>query len=302
MFGEYPAPTGVVRGGRASARRAGRSGRVREDDAWWPAAVPRRQARPRRPQQRCRADRRRRPRCRHGGRLLRHPPDAGADRLHRRATRTPTWSACRSSAARTSRWCQAIVLEPLRSEGVDAPVVVGGIIPEAGPGDGCWPPASQCVYTPKDYELAKIMRRHRRAGRRAPRRLTRARPGDSGRDPAGGGVISRPGRGRSGSHSCRVPVAAIVVSGATRAYLGQTVAPDRSPHRPTARAPDRVSKLVISAYRGLVAVVHDHVPQPLRVDHEARAAGAAARASRCSGRAGRRDRCPSAACSCRGCR
>ncbi len=48
-----------------------------------PAQDPGRQARPRRPQQRRGADRRARPRCRHGGRLRRHPPHAGADRALR---------------------------------------------------------------------------------------------------------------------------------------------------------------------------------------------------------------------------
>jgi ethylmalonyl-CoA mutase len=49
------------------------------------------------------------------------------------------------------------IIERLRAEGVDAAVVVGGIIPEedrprllAG--------GVAAVFTPKDYELAKIMR------------------------------------------------------------------------------------------------------------------------------------------------
>ena len=67
-----------------------------------PAADPGRQAGPRRPLQRRRADRRPRPRRRHGGDLPGHPPHARADRGLGRATRTSTWSASRSSPARTS--------------------------------------------------------------------------------------------------------------------------------------------------------------------------------------------------------
>ena len=65
---------------------------------------PGRQARPRRPFQRRRADRRARPRLRHGGRLRGHPPDARADRQRRRSRRACTSSACRSCRAATSRW------------------------------------------------------------------------------------------------------------------------------------------------------------------------------------------------------
>ena len=48
------------------------------------------------------------------------------------------------------------VVRLLRAEGVDAPVVVGGIIPEEDrarlPGGGV-----AAVYTPKDFELGRIM-------------------------------------------------------------------------------------------------------------------------------------------------
>ena len=50
------------------------------------------------------------------------------------------------------------VLDRLEALGVDAPVIVGGIIPEddrARPGRRSGVAA---VYTPKDFELAKIMR------------------------------------------------------------------------------------------------------------------------------------------------
>jgi (2R)-ethylmalonyl-CoA mutase len=49
------------------------------------------------------------------------------------------------------------ILHRLRDEGVDAPVVVGGIIPEADR-PRLLAEGVAAVFTPKDYELAKIMR------------------------------------------------------------------------------------------------------------------------------------------------
>ena len=110
---------------------------------------------PRRPQQRRRADRRRRPRRRHGGRLPGHPAHAGADRgggarRGRRRRRPldpvgqPPGAGARGRAAARAR------------PGVDAPVVVGGIIPEDDR-----PPllaaGVAAVYTPKDFELGRLM-------------------------------------------------------------------------------------------------------------------------------------------------
>ncbi len=48
------------------------------------------------------------------------------------------------------------IVRSLRAEGVDAPVIVGGIIPED---DRATLIAAgvAAVYTPKDFELAKIM-------------------------------------------------------------------------------------------------------------------------------------------------
>jgi (2R)-ethylmalonyl-CoA mutase len=48
------------------------------------------------------------------------------------------------------------VIELLRSEGVDAPVVVGGIIPEADR-QGLLDGGCAAVYTPKDFELGRLM-------------------------------------------------------------------------------------------------------------------------------------------------
>ncbi|MEJ7722538.1 MAG: protein meaA [Ilumatobacteraceae bacterium] len=50
------------------------------------------------------------------------------------------------------------LIDMLRAEGVDSPVVVGGIIPEADQSTLAAAGVA-AVFTPKDYELAKIMRR-----------------------------------------------------------------------------------------------------------------------------------------------
>ena len=71
-FGEYRAPTGVGRAMRNDVdrpRRYPRRRRPRVAQARPPADLPGRQARPRRPFQRRRADRRARARCRHAGGL-----------------------------------------------------------------------------------------------------------------------------------------------------------------------------------------------------------------------------------------
>ena len=49
------------------------------------------------------------------------------------------------------------VMEALRDAGVDAPVVVGGIIPEAD-APALLEAGVAAVYTPKDFELNRIMR------------------------------------------------------------------------------------------------------------------------------------------------
>ena len=107
VFGDYRAPdrrraapppaatSELLAADPRPGRRARRADRP-------PAADPGRQARPRRPLQRRRADRRARPRRRHGGHLPGDPPDPGADRRLGAARRTSTWSASRSSPAPTS--------------------------------------------------------------------------------------------------------------------------------------------------------------------------------------------------------
>ena len=49
------------------------------------------------------------------------------------------------------------IVEALRAIGVDAPVVVGGIIPEDDR-PRLLAAGVAAVYTPKDFELARIMR------------------------------------------------------------------------------------------------------------------------------------------------
>ena len=123
-------PTGVAAAGGPPATRelAAVAERVKAHGRR-PAPAPGGQARPRRPLQRRRADRRGRPRRRHGGRLPGHPPHARADRGvgPRRGPRRdrPVDPVGQPPRAGARRRCAL-----LRAEGVDAPVVVGGIIPE----------------------------------------------------------------------------------------------------------------------------------------------------------------------------
>ena len=64
-------------------------------------------------------------------------------------------SACRSCRAATSSSCPRSCA-CCASEGVDAPVVVGGIIPEDDR-PRLLAAGVAAVYTPKDFELARIM-------------------------------------------------------------------------------------------------------------------------------------------------
>ena len=147
---------GRRRGRRGDARRAARRGRARCRSARAPAEDPGRQAGARRPLQRRRADRRARPRRGHGRRLRGHPPDARADRRLGRAggrarhrpvdpvglaPRADPRRARRAARGRraTRRWSSAASspsqdVAPLREAGVAA------------------------VYTPKDFDITRIMR------------------------------------------------------------------------------------------------------------------------------------------------
>ena len=103
-------PRGAQRFRRA--RRGAQQRRARVAQARPAHQVPGRQARPRRPLQRRRADRGARARCRHGGRLRGHPPDAGRDRQRgagRRRARgrpvDPLRLACAAGEGRGARAC-----------------------------------------------------------------------------------------------------------------------------------------------------------------------------------------------------
>ncbi len=159
VFGEYRAPTGGSRPRPGTAlhhRPTWRGGgRAREGDARRAPAPVGREAGPRRPLQRRRADRGRRARRRHGGRLPRHPPHPGADRVRRRADEDVDVIGL-SILSGSHLDLVPEVVRLVRAEGVDAPIIVGGIIPEddrprllAG--------GVAAVYTPKDFELGRIM-------------------------------------------------------------------------------------------------------------------------------------------------
>ena len=160
VFGSYRGPTGI-----GDAVAAGDNERLEElrdavdrvsDDARPPPEDPRRQARPRRALQRRRADRGARPRRRDGRRLRGHPPDAVADRRLGGPGGRPRGRPLDplGLAPRVDSRCDRA---QLRDAGVDVPVVFGGIIP-----DHDVPPLHDAgvaaVYTPKDFDLNRIMR------------------------------------------------------------------------------------------------------------------------------------------------
>ena len=135
-----PGPDRCQRRGRPPGRRV-------PSGAWpgpgpWPTAPAARrkpaggQARARRALQRRRADRRGRPRRRLRGRLPGHPAVTGRDRRRRPGRGRRRRRASPSCRAATSSWSPRCV-DRLRAAGVDAPVVVGGIIPPRTP-RSCW--------------------------------------------------------------------------------------------------------------------------------------------------------------------
>ena len=177
VFGDYRGPTGVAgaagrrqrgaaRGDPRARRRARRTDRP-------PAADPGRQARPRRSLQRRRADRRARPRRRHGGHLPGDPPDP-----------EQIAASARPGGRRRGRPLDPLRLAPRADPrdgaaaaraGVDVPVVVGGIIPpadaeRAARGGGRGGLHAQGLRRQPDHG------RDRRPGRRARARRARRLP------------------------------------------------------------------------------------------------------------------------------
>ena len=137
-------------------RRRARRRRPRVAQARPAAEIPGRQARPRRPFQRRRADRGARARRRHGGGLRGHPPDPGRDRRsgaregRARGRAVDPVRLARAAGDRTwSRACKSAGLD-------DVPVVVGGIIPPED-AQALQQAGVAAVYTPKDFELNRIM-------------------------------------------------------------------------------------------------------------------------------------------------
>ena len=159
VFGDYRAPTGVsgaAAGGNEDLLAAIRE-RVDESraDDRPPAADPGRQAGPRRPLQRRRADRRPRPRRRHGGDLPGHPAHARADRgLGPRRGR------------RRGRALDPLRLAPRADPRDPAPAARvrgrrAGRDRRDHPGrrrdDAAASRASRRVFTPKDFDVNRIM-------------------------------------------------------------------------------------------------------------------------------------------------
>ncbi len=157
VFGEYRAPTGVV---GVHAPISADMEKVRERGpgagtrARAPHPRPRRQARARRPLQRRRADRGRGARRRHGSDLPGHPPHPGADRRRARDEDVDIVGLSVLSGSHRELVPQTVRL--LRAAGVTAPVVVGGIIPEADQ-PALLAAGVARVYTPKDFRLTEII-------------------------------------------------------------------------------------------------------------------------------------------------
>jgi hypothetical protein len=108
------APRTAPQGSKPSARRV----EVPFRPSLAAAEIPGRQARPRRPFQRRRADRRARPRCRHGSGLRGHPPDARRDRQRRARGRVHVVGLSILSGSHVPLVRE--VMERMRSEGLDA--------------------------------------------------------------------------------------------------------------------------------------------------------------------------------------
>ncbi len=154
VFGEFRAPTGVG-AARGSSVGTGGGRRAGQGDARRSAQAARGQAGPRRPLQRRRADRRRRPRLRHGGRLLGHPPDDRADRRigPRRGPRRhrpvdPVRLAPRAGARTSWPGCGRWASTRRSSSAGSSPRRTAPASTAAG---------VAAVYTPKDFDISRIM-------------------------------------------------------------------------------------------------------------------------------------------------
>ena len=157
VFGEYRAPTGVARRGRRRRRvaRAARRRRAGPGAARRAAAAARGQARPRRALQRRRADRGRRPR-RRAWRSIYQGIRLTPEQIAAVAGDEDVDVIGLSILSGSHLELVPEVVRLVRDGGVDAPVVVGGIIPEEDR-QPLLAAGVAAVYTPKDFELVRIM-------------------------------------------------------------------------------------------------------------------------------------------------
>ena len=140
--------------GSRRPRRAPQRGRAGVAEAWAPDQVSHRQAGPRRPFERGRADRGPRHGRRHGSRLRRHPLHAGRDRRARQSRRSFVGLSILSGSHVA---LAEEALDLLRAAGLSRiPVVVGGIIPPAD-AERLKAAGVAAVYTPKDFAINGIL-------------------------------------------------------------------------------------------------------------------------------------------------
>ena len=148
---------------RGRARRGG----ARLGPARAAHQAPRRQARPRRPFQRCRADRGAGARLRHGGGLRGHPAHAGADRA--RGGEEAVHVVGLSILSGSHVPLVGEVMSRMRKEGLDdVPVVVGGIIPPEDAATLKAPRRRRRLHA-EELPAQRHHARHRRPGGRPPR-------------------------------------------------------------------------------------------------------------------------------------
>ena len=141
--------------GGGGPRPAARRGRARLAEARAPDQVPGRQARPRRPFERRRADRRARHRRRHGRRLRRHSAHPGRDRRGR--ARAGVHCVGLSILSGSHIALTEEVLRLMRAAGLErVPLIVGGIIPPAD-AERLRAAGVAAVYTPKDFEINAML-------------------------------------------------------------------------------------------------------------------------------------------------
>ena len=140
----------VADGGRLRALAPSDAGRTRR-----PTPDPAGQTRPRRPFQRGRTDRGGGPGRRDGGHLRGHPPVSRADRRPWPRDEDPDTIGLSILSGSHLELVPATI-ERLKAEGVDVPLVVGGIIPDEDH-QTLLDQGVAAIFTPKDYQLGDIV-------------------------------------------------------------------------------------------------------------------------------------------------